>query len=210
MALAADPRRRYGPGLLAGVLFAAGLSLAVSPGGEVASAPTVRAAAAPAERPASGGVAPEGLPRAVPVHLDIPAIGIHAPVTQLGLDPDGTIAMPPPTRTAPAGWYRGLASPGEIGTAVIVGHVDSARFGPAVFYRLRQAERGDAVTVRRADGTTARFTVVAIRTYAKKHFPAAAVYGMADRAELRLITCGGAFDRRRGHYRDVVVVYAVA
>lgn len=151
---------------------------------------------------------PAGLPRSVPVRLDIPAVGIHTPLSRLGLHADGTIALPPPTRTAPAGWYQHLATPGEIGTAVLVGHVDSARSGPAVFYRLRELRPGDPVAVRRADGTTARFRVVMTRRYAKSRFPAEQVYGAADHAALRLITCGGAFDRRRGHYRDVVVVFA--
>jgi hypothetical protein len=147
--------------------------------------------------------------RSAPVRLDIPAIGVHTAVTPLGLHPDGTVEVPPPERDAPAGWYRYLAAPGEVGPAVIVGHVDSARDGPAVFYRLGALRPGDTVSVRRADGVVAGFTVVDVVVYPKAAFPTAAVYGPADRPVLRLVTCGGTFDRDRGEYRDNVVAYAV-
>ncbi|MEU4423273.1 class F sortase [Actinoplanes sp. NPDC024001] len=203
----APDQRRPWCALLSVVLFAAGLALAARPAEPVPAAPP---AARTAVRPVPVATRPAGLPRSVPVLLDIPAAGIRTALTPVGLNPDGTLAMPPPTRTAPAGWYRHLAAPGEIGTAVIAGHVDSARFGPAVFYRLRVLRPGDAVTVRRADGATARFLVTATKWYAKNRFPAEAVYGPANHAALRLITCGGSFDRRAGHYRDVLVVYAAA
>jgi hypothetical protein len=147
--------------------------------------------------------------RSAPVRLDIPAIGVHTAVTPLGLNPDGTVEVPPPERDAPAGWYRYLAAPGEVGPAVIVGHVDSARDGPAVFYRLGALRPGDTVSVRRADDAVAGFTVVDVVAYPKTAFPTAAVYGPADRPVLRLVTCGGTFDRDRGEYRDNVVAYAV-
>ena len=158
----------------------------------------------------SAPTVPAGLARSVPVALDIPAVGIHTPLIQLGLNPDGTLAVPPLTRAAPAGWYRFLASPGEVGTAVVVGHVDSARDGPAVFFRLGLLRPGDTVTVRRADGRDVRFVVDAVRRYAKDGFPADEVYRSATYPALRLITCGGRFDRRHHHYRDVVVIYAAA
>jgi sortase (surface protein transpeptidase) len=160
--------------------------------------------------PPPGTARSTALPRSDPVHLDIPAVEIHTPLTPLGLNADRTMATPPLTRTAPAGWYRYLATPGEIGTAVIVGHVDSARFGPAVFFRLGTLRPGDAIAVRRTDGRTVQFTVVAVVRYAKSRFPTNAVYSQASYPALRLVTCGGTFDRRSGHYRDVVVVYAVA
>ncbi|HKT04425.1 MAG TPA: class F sortase, partial [Rugosimonospora sp.] len=149
------------------------------------------------------------LGRSVPVHLDIPSIGVHTDVTQVGLNPDGTMAVPPLRRTAPAGWYRYLATPGEVGPAVIVGHVDSARDGPAVFYRLGDLRPGARITVRRADGSTAVFQVVAIAEYPKDRFPATLVYGTTNYPRLTLVTCGGSFDQAHGRYRDSIVVSAV-
>jgi sortase (surface protein transpeptidase) len=145
---------------------------------------------------------------AIPVHLDIPAINVSTGLTELGLNPDGTIAVPPVRANAPAGWYRYLASPGEVGPAVILGHVDTAHEGPAVFYRLRELRPGDAIAVARADGRTAVFTVREVTEYEKATFPADTVYGPVDHPELRLITCGGTFDHLRKTYRGNVVVYA--
>ena len=151
---------------------------------------------------------PVPLARSVPTRLDVPAIGVSTPLMTLGLNGDGTIAVPPLRTDAPAGWYRYLATPGETGPAVILGHVDTARDGPAVFYRLRELRPGDRVTVQRADGRTAVFTVDRVAQYAKADFPAAAVYGAVDRPVLRLITCGGTFDHLRRTYRGNVIVFA--
>jgi sortase (surface protein transpeptidase) len=148
------------------------------------------------------------LGRSVPVTLEIPAIGVHTRLMSLGLKPDGTVEVPPVAGDAPAGWYRNLATPGEPGPAVILGHVDSAREGPAVFYRLRELRPGDRISVRRADGRTAVFTVRSLARYPKKQFPTEDVYGSATGSELRLVTCGGSFDTLRRHYRDNIVVYA--
>jgi sortase (surface protein transpeptidase) len=158
-------------------------------------------------------VAPVGervpaLDRSVPVHLDIPRIGVHTGLIGLGRNPDGSVAVPPLTRHAPAGWYRELAAPGEAGPAVILGHVDSARDGPAVFYRLGALRSGDAISVVRADGSTAVFTVLSIAAYPKSGFPTRAVYGPIDHPGLRLVTCGGDFDAASGSYRANIVVYA--
>ncbi len=144
----------------------------------------------------------------VPRTLDIPAIGVHTAVMSLGLQADGTIEVPPLKRDAPAGWYKNLSTPGEPGPAVILGHVDSAKDGPAVFYRLKELRPGDRLSVGRADGRTAHFVVRSVARYPKKDFPTAAVYGPRPGAELRLVTCGGSFDALRGHYRDNIVVYA--
>jgi sortase (surface protein transpeptidase) len=148
------------------------------------------------------------LSRSVPVSLKIPAIGVDTPLMSLGLNPDRTIALPPVKGDAPAGWYKYLATPGEPGPAVILGHVDSAKDGPAVFYRLRELRPGDQISVTRTDGSIARFTVRSLAQYAKNHFPTDAVYGPVPDAELRLVTCGGSFDPVRRHYRDNIVVYA--
>ena len=116
--------------------------------------------------------------------------------------------MPPLTADAPAGWYEPLASPGEVGPAVIIGHVDTARSGPAVFYRLGALRPADLILITRVDHSTARFMVTAVTQYPKDDFPTAAVYGPVDHAALRLVTCGGSFDRHTGSYRDSVVVQA--
>ncbi|MEU4428276.1 class F sortase [Actinoplanes sp. NPDC024001] len=149
-----------------------------------------------------------GMRRSEPVRLEIPAIKLRAPVTPIGLRRDGTIDVPPLRSDAPAGWYKNAPSPGETGAAVLVGHVDTARDGPAVFYRLRELRRGNPISVRRADGTVADFVVTKVTTHPKDDFPSADVYGPVDGPELRLITCGGVFDRSRGSYRSNVVVFA--
>ncbi|WP_197725392.1 class F sortase [Actinoplanes sp. OR16] len=146
--------------------------------------------------------------RSVPVRLEIPAVDLKTAVSGLGLRADGTLEVPPLKADAPAGWYRGSPTPGEPGAAVLTGHVDSAREGPAVFFRLRELDLGDTITVRRKDGSAATFEVYRVATYPKHAFPSDEVYGAVDRAELRLITCGGSFDRSSRSYRDNVVVYA--
>ncbi|GIJ55421.1 class F sortase [Virgisporangium aurantiacum] len=169
--------------------------------------PPAPAAAAPAT---SGfdGFGPAPLGRSTPVRLTIPAIGVDTPLLELGLHADGTIETPPVAGGAPAGWYRNLASPGEVGPAVVLGHVDSARDGPAVFFRLRELRAGDRVAVKRADGRTAVFTVDRVAEYAKAAFPTAEVYGSLDHSGLRLVTCGGEFDRYRREYKGNVIAFA--
>ena len=107
-----------------------------------------------------------------------------------------------------AGWYRFSPTPGEIGPAVIVGHVDSAADGPSVFFRLGSLHHGDLIQVARADGTTAVFAVDSVHLYPKTEFPTQLVYGDTTNSALRVITCGGPFDHATGHYRDNVVVFA--
>ena len=145
----------------------------------------------------------------MPTRLEIPAIGVRSPLLHLGQAADGTMAVPQPgPHYDEAGWYRYSPQPGTLGPAVIAGHVDSAKGGPSVFYRLGSLRRGDLVLVTRADGTTARFSVDAVASYPKDRFPTALVYGDTTGPELRLITCGGAFDRSSGHYLANTVVSA--
>jgi hypothetical protein len=153
--------------------------------------------------------APSGAAPAVatPTRLQVPSAGIDAPLTGIGLDDDGLLT--PPGDLATAGWYRQGPAPGRPGPAVIAGHVDGAD-RPAVFFRLREVAAGDAVLITRADASVVRFTVTRVARYAKSAFPTAEVYGPTPGAELRLITCGGQFDRARGSYRDNVVIYASA
>ena len=138
--------------------------------------------------------------------LVIPAIGLRTRLIRLGITRSGGLQVP--SSTAVAGWYTGSPPPGAIGPAVIAGHIDSYR-GPGVFFRLRQLRPRDRVYVRRADGTLAVFKVISIRAYPKAHFPTAAVYGPVPGAQLRLITCGGAFDQTLRSYLSNVVVSAV-
>ncbi|AEV83237.1 sortase [Actinoplanes sp. SE50] len=147
--------------------------------------------------------------RSQPTALDIPAIGVHTPITPIGLRGDGTLDVPPLRSDAPAGWYDGSPTPGEPGPAVVVGHVDTARDGAAVFYRLRELKPGDTLTIRRSDRSTVTFTVVKVASYPKKAFPSDEVYGPTGGPALRLITCGGSFDRSRRSYRSNIVIYAV-
>lgn len=146
------------------------------------------------------------LPGSPPTRIRIPSIRVDAPLTGLGLEPDGSLEVPPPARRDLAGWYRDGTTPGAVGTAVILGHVDHAS-GPAVFYLLGALHRGASIEVPRADGRTAVFTVHAVEVYDAKAFPDARVYGPSPRAELRVITCGGGFSPRTG-YRGNVVVFA--
>jgi hypothetical protein len=142
-----------------------------------------------------------------PARLEIPAIGVRAPVIPLGLNPDRSLEVP--RRFDQTGWWTGGPRPGEPGPAVIAGHVDSTD-GPAVFYRLGDLRRGAVIAVVRRDGSRARFTVQRSERYPKAHFPTARVYAPTRGPTLRLITCGGAFDHSTGHYVDNTVVYAVA
>ncbi len=174
----------------------------------------------PAMRPVAAGVgalpAPTGpivappqsaapRPVAAPVSLTIPLIGVSTKLITLGLQSDGALQVP--STTSVAGWYTGSPRPGAIGSAIIVGHIDSVN-GPGVFFRLDELRRGDEVYVRRADGTMVEFRVTAVQEYLKDKFPTEAVYGPTPDAELRLITCGGAFDYATGHYLSNIVVYA--
>jgi hypothetical protein len=143
-----------------------------------------------------------------PVSVSIPAIGVKSRLLRLGLNKDGTIQVPNLNTSAnEAAWYKYSATPGQIGTSVIEGHVDSYG-GPAVFYRLGALRPGNRVSVTLADGITAVFRVTGVREYLKGNYPANTIYAPANFAALRLITCGGGFDAVTGHYLSSVVVYA--
>lgn len=144
---------------------------------------------------------------AAPLRITIPSIGVQAPVGTVGLERDGTIGVPRDAVTT--AWYRYSPAPGTLGPSVIVGHVDSAADGPGVFYALGRLLPGDPISVDRADGSTARFTVTQVLQVPKGGFPTTQIYGNTSRPELRLITCGGHFDPTSGHYLDNVVAFAV-
>jgi hypothetical protein len=200
----------------AAIAFAAGLVVIV--GGTAGLLLTRHST--PAMRPVAAGVAalpaPTGpivappqsappAPIASPVSLTIPLIRVKTNLITLGLAKGG--AMQVPSSTTVAGWYTGSPRPGSIGSSIIVGHIDSET-GPGVFYRLSELQPGDDVYVKRADGTTAEFRVTHVQSYLKNHFPTGTVYGPTPDAELRLITCGGAFDSATHHYLSNIVVYA--
>jgi sortase (surface protein transpeptidase) len=142
---------------------------------------------------------------AVPVRLRIPAAQVDTPLEELGRTADGTIEVPSDFDTA--GWFRDGPRPGQPGPAVILGHVDSTR-GPAVFFRVTELPAGAELFVDRADGSTVAFRVVSTQWIAKTAFPTDLVYGPTLEPALRLVTCGGIFDRGTGSYRDNVIVYA--
>ena len=148
-------------------------------------------------------------PAALPSSVSIGAIGVQSELISLGLNPDGTLQVPQPGPDYDkAAWFDRSPRPGDVGPAVIEGHVDSAANGPSVFYRLGELVVGDRVDVTRADGTAVTFEVYDVRVVPKDDFPTVDVYGNTDAPELRLITCGGPFDSAAGSYEDNVVVFA--
>ncbi|WP_422774623.1 class F sortase [Plantactinospora sp. WMMC1484] len=181
-----------------------------APGPETAI-PTPTTTPGTASGPLPGLPAPPpavALPRSEPVRITIPKIKVNAKIIPLGVEDDGTVQVPSLKEARLAGWYKGGASPGEIGNAVVVGHVDSAAIGPAVFFRLGSLKRGDRIEVTRKDGKVARFTVDAVTSYPKTDFPSELVYGDAETAQLQVVTCGGTFDRKKGSYPHNIVVSA--
>ena len=147
------------------------------------------------------------LARSAPVQIRIPGIGVDAPVMKVGRDADGIVQVPPLAEHNLTGWYEYGPAPGQRGPAVILGHVDSTT-GISVFYYLKNLHVGDKVYVTLADGKVAAFAVDGLQRVAKDAFPTASVYGKSGYPSLRLITCGGPFDKASGHYVDNIIVYA--
>jgi hypothetical protein len=217
---------------LAALLAVAGtLAVAVATAGQQRAPSPLAAATGVARTPSHSGNGPDtntgtrGIPptstqpqptttgpllaRSAPLTLTVPKLGIRSTrLVRLGLAADGSIQVPPTGKNSPAGWFTGSPTPGQLGPAVLLGHVDSAEAGPAIFFRLGALRPGDTATVRRSDGTDAVFTVDRVEEYAKTTFPTLRVFGNTTRAELRLITCGGHFDPHLGSYEDNIVVFA--
>jgi hypothetical protein len=147
------------------------------------------------------------LAAANPTDVQIDAIGARSSLVALGLNADQTIAVPPVSQPQQASWYKLGPTPGAIGPAVILGHINGGG-QPGIFSRLHELKPGDQVKVARADGTTAVFTVTKLEQAPKSNFPTLAVYGDTQAAELRLITCGGAFDKGKRSYVDNIIVFA--
>ncbi|MDM4720486.1 class F sortase [Micromonospora sp. WMMA1363] len=164
--------------------------------------------AAESDRDMTDRPTPAGLSRSAPTRIVIPRIDVDASIMELGTNPDGTVEVPPLDEAQLAGWYEPGASPGEVGNSVVIGHVDSAAIGPAVFFSLGALQPGDTVSVTRADGLQVDFTVETVKSYPKTAFPTELVYGPTDRVGLRVVTCGGIFDRVTGDYPDNIIVFA--
>ncbi|MFE4370453.1 class F sortase [Streptomyces sp. NPDC056835] len=213
------PGRSAAPGigrLLAGVTWAVlllglwlwGRDIGEGPGGwsalttgDVAAVGRPQRVALPPARTA--------LEPAEPRRVEVPAMGIDAPVVARGLDATGAIDPPPYATPRAVGWYGGGARPGAEGAALFVGHADTET-KPAVFHGLSAARPGAKIRVTRADGRIAEFTIDDVRVFGRDRFDANKVYGphKKSRAELRLITCGGTFDRATRSYSANVVVSA--
>ncbi|WP_206784087.1 class F sortase [Amycolatopsis sp. MtRt-6] len=192
-----------------GVVLAVALVLVLSPKAPQEIAPPSPATTDPVGTSSlthTAATAADGLPAAKPASLTIPAIGVRAEgITDLGLAPDGALEVPGDATTV--GWFTGAPSPGETGPAVLAAHVDYKHV-PGAFARLKELRPGEQARVGRADGRIAVFTVYRVERYPKAAFPTDQVYGDTPDPELRLITCGGAFDRASGNYLDNVVAYA--
>ena len=179
-------------------------------GDDAGSSPPPAAVSSPAAPPAATTAAPQenaAEPVSAPVSLAIPATGTNSELLHLGLREDGSLEVPPDGPGAPASWYSGSPAPGQLGPAVLLGHVNATDGGPGVFAYLRSLKPGDLIEVAREDGSTGRFVVDRGEQYGKDAFPTLEVYGNTQAAELRLITCDG-YDPATGNFDDNYVVYA--
>lgn len=149
---------------------------------------------------------PPGLAESIPVWVDVPEIDARSSLVPLGLNADRTIAVPSVHEPMQAGWYQLGPTPGEQGPAVILGHVNGDG-KDGIFARLDELRAGNEIHVGREDGTVVQFTVTRMAQVPKDRFPTDEVYGDTADAELRLITCGGAYDETAGSYRDNIIAY---
>ena len=204
-------RRARRSAVLAGALIPLAVLAGCAPAPAAAppDAPvTASAAAPPNAAPSAPATADpqvvQGL-GVVPMRVAIPAIALDEPLIDLGIAPDGRMEVP--VDFDDVGWFTGGGRPGGRGPTVIAAHVDS-RVGPAAFARLAELGVGDEVAVQDVDGGTTRYAVTEVADFAKDDFPTARVFGAQPTDQLRLITCGGIFDRSVGHYEDNRVVFA--
>lgn len=169
-------------------------------------APSAAGTIGPGQPSAGSGEPP--LPRSDPVSIDIPAIGVSSNLLHLGLNPNGSLQVPPLfAQPSQAAWYKYSPTPGQIGSSVIEGHIDTYQ-GPSVFFRLGALRPGNQVDVTLADGTMAIFKVTGVRSYPKTSWPWHVVFGSGDYPALHLITCGGTFDYSTRQYLSNTVVFA--
>ncbi|MEG8280240.1 class F sortase [Streptomyces sp. AHA2] len=199
-------RKKRAPWGVIALVLLTGLALIRNGSGEFDEGPPQPATAAAADSRVprdtfAGTVKP--LAHSVPARVGIPAIQVDAPIIPVGLDADGWVGAPPPEDPNLAGWFTGAVTPGEKGTAVVVGHVDNQQ-GPAVFYGLGALKKGNRVEIARQDGKTAVFEIYGVEVFAKDDFPGDRVYGSKGAPELRVITCGGGFSEQDGYAGNVV------
>ncbi|TYK46698.1 class F sortase [Actinomadura decatromicini] len=193
---------------LAAVIISTGVALCVVGFRLIGPDTPPRPPASVADMPEDPAPNPErALPASVPKRIRIPSIKVDAPVAPVDVQPDGALGVPSLSRVDEVGWYRAGPTPGENGRSVLVGHVDSKK-QPGVFYKLGALRQGRRIEVVRKDGMAAAFRVDGVKLVSKDRFPTESVYGNGGGPELRLVTCGGRFDRKRGHYEDNIIVYA--
>ncbi|MCI3226443.1 class F sortase [Streptomyces sp. NP-1717] len=203
-----ESRKRSPWGVLALVMLS-GLAL-MRNGADVSLGPPQPASAAGLDTRTEQVTEPATVPIVKPLpyapmsRVTIPAIKVDAPVMDVGLDPEGWIAAPPPQDANMAGWYQNGVAPGQRGTAVVVGHVDN-QAGPAVFYGLGSLSKGEHIEVTRFDERVAVFEIYGVEVFSKNDFPGARVYGDTGHSELRVITCGGGYSKAGGYDGNVVV-----
>ncbi|WP_326767652.1 class F sortase [Streptomyces sp. NBC_01591] len=145
--------------------------------------------------------------RSVPKRLRITDIGVDAPFTDLSIGATGQLDSPPPNDSNLVGWFKDGATPGERGASIVAGHVDTMT-GPAVFLQLRYLKPGAKVDITREDGSVATFKVDSVEQFSKANFPDDRVYADTNSAQLRLITCGGAYNKTAKDYEANVVAFA--
>jgi len=142
-----------------------------------------------------------------PVELRIPSLDIDAPVHNVGLADDGSIAVPALAKHNQAGWFDKSPTPGQYGPAVLVGHADT-RDGPSIFHDLSRVRPGARVEVVRRDDSVAVFEVNSVERFEKADQPIDRIYADFTRPALRLITCGGEFKGGSIGYVDNIIVFA--
>lgn len=150
----------------------------------------------------------DAMPPSEPVSVRLPSIDVSSPIHGLGLDAQGKLKVPSGDRYDEVAWYEGSPTPGDVGPAVLEGHVTGSGHDPSVFFELGDVRAGDEVEVDRADGTTATFEVTDVKKSPKDDFPRIDVYGATKGPELRIITCGGTYDEDARRHLENVIVFA--
>ncbi|MCU1685632.1 MAG: class sortase [Amycolatopsis sp.] len=171
---------------------------AAAPAAAPAAGDNAAAADAPVTKPFSG---------LRPTRVRVPKIGADSSLISIALDASGNIAVPSANKPMQAAWYQLSPVPGNVGPAIILGHVDGNK-QEGVFFNLKKLAAGDEILVDRSDGKQEKFVVDHKTEVPKDNFPQDAVFGNTTKPQLRLITCGGVFDHAAHSYQDNIVVYA--
>ncbi|GAB3911818.1 class F sortase [Kibdelosporangium lantanae] len=193
-----------------GAVVAATLVLALAGCGSTeakAPAPQPTAGSAPTSPAATGSTGSTGDDRILPTSVEIPKIGAKSTLVEAGLDANRSIEVPPVDNPMQAAWYKFSQVPGDAGPAILLGHVDGNK-KPGIFYKLHEVKVGDEILVGRRDGKTLKFVTTKTEQVPKEKLPEDAIYGTTTEPELRVITCGGAFDKAEHSYKDNIIVYA--